>query len=407
MNSKNHFFGKTIIVCVLMFGVLSTSAQQWWQQTSGSTRNLQNINFYDDNTGLAFADTLSKVLKTTDQGVGWSPSNPTFLTANLRSSAFLSSATIITVGRNTAVSGGVVLKSTNTGITWSDDTSFPEDLNDIMFIGPTQGWICGMNGYAGRSLDGGNVWASLPTGTSEHLYSIHFIASTGWAVGAAGTIIPSFNSGSSWMLPQTSNVSVVLRSVFFLDAQSGWVVGDNGTVISTTNGGTSWITQISTVNQDLFDVQFIDVNNGWAVGAGGIVIKTTNGGTTWATETTPTSEDLHSLSMRNTGLGWACGDNGAIIIYAVSSPGFDESQLEAGIIVYPNPVSEQLKIACGNCDNDWAFSLFDLNGKLLIQQDGITDSEVSISMKNLSVGTYMLEVRSGKGLIDTRKVVFE
>ena len=55
---------------------------------------------------------------------------------------------------------------------------------------------------------------------------------------------------------QTSGSTSWLNSVFFVNDTSGWVVGANGTVLHTGDGGLSWNTQTSPVSSFLRTVFF-------------------------------------------------------------------------------------------------------------------------------------------------------
>ena len=79
-------------------------------------------------------------------------------------------------------------------------------------------------GYSGavlRTVDGGQIWTSVPSGTSSDLYGLHFRASDrGWACGRDGTIL--FWDGVSWS-PQSSGTTEYLLDVYFVDDNTGWM----------------------------------------------------------------------------------------------------------------------------------------------------------------------------------------
>ncbi|MEL6971011.1 MAG: YCF48-related protein [Bacteroidota bacterium] len=209
-------------------------------------------------------------------------------------------------------------------------------------------------------------WVALASGTDEILHDIHFVdSSTGWAVGANGTIIKTTDGGLSWT-PLTSGVSSSLRGVHFIDSNTGYVVGfpeqtgeevvlittdggvtwdrqspsgftsyydvdiigsNNGAVVGTSNGNgvTLWPTGGSTFNYfipvfgtELNGVDFLDTNAGpssavgWAVGDGGTIIKSSSGGVLWNIQTSPTTEDLLDVSCTDVNTCWAVGWNSII-----------------------------------------------------------------------------------------------
>ena len=90
---------------------------------------------------------------------------------------------------------------------------------------------------------------------------------------------------------QQSNVSLNLRSVYFINQNTGWIAGDTGVILHTTNAGTNWIRQISNTNRNLTHIIFTDSLNGIAAGSSSepspfcldilVILKTTDGGNNW------------------------------------------------------------------------------------------------------------------------------
>jgi hypothetical protein len=162
----------------------------------------------------------------------------------------------------------------------------------VYFVG-TSGWIVG-DGVVLKSVDSGATWTSTSP-TSAVLNGVYFHnATTGWAVGTLGTILRTTNGGVTWT--NSRPVLETLHSVRFADAVNGWVVGSTGVVLRTTNGGTSWAAQ-QPVNADLNGVYFMDPSVGWAVGQGGTVLRTTDGGTSWAQAPSGTSAALTGVQF--------------------------------------------------------------------------------------------------------------
>ena len=121
-------------------------------------------------------------------------------------------------------------------------------------------WI--LNGVPAQPS--GWFWQNpLPQGNA--LYSIDFVSpTTGWAVGALGTILKTSAGGVTWQ-HQYSGENVLLRSVSFTDAEHGTAVGSGGLIVRTNDGGLSWAIQDSGTEADLSGVSFSDANNGTAL----------------------------------------------------------------------------------------------------------------------------------------------
>jgi len=74
-------------------------------------------------------------------------------------------------------------------------------------------------------------------------------------------------------------------------------------------------------------------------------------------------------------------------------------------LVYPNPVSEYVKLEVENYKiENLSYQLYDVNGKLLVTSK-IENSETSITMSSLASGTYLLDVFQSNTNIKTFKII--
>jgi len=407
---------KALQNCLLIGLLISNTplmAQSWWSQISNTTENLMNINFYSDYSGIAFGDTLSTMVNSSNQGFAWDMLNPIFIEGDLNSSAYLDANTIVAVGVHDIVGGnGVVLKSTNAGNSWTADTGIPEKLFDVSFANSTSGWISGENGYIARTTDGGTSWLQLTTGTGEDIFSIYFVnANEGWAVGtvaADAVILHTTNAGTNWT-EQVSGITEPLSSVFFTDTLNGWAVGASGTILATTDAGVNWNPQVSNTLNDLFDVCFLDANRGWAVGGAGTVLKTTDGGINWIIEASNTGTDIQSITMRNDSLGWFCGDGGIIHVYRNNPPNSINETINSmsELMVFPNPATDRISLKLNSGHGNWKMELYDATGRLVIDRAVLENSSVIIDRGKLESGAYVLVAKDNHGRYHTQKVIFK
>ena len=118
------------------------------------------------------------------------------------------------------------------------------------------------------------------------------------AVGEAGTIIETIDSGQTWKVHESGS-SFQLNSVYFRDSITGWAVGAFGRILHTKNGGKNWFKQQERVKTSLHSVYFIDNQTGWAVGEGGVILSTKNGGEKWTFQNNGPRESLESVYFLN------------------------------------------------------------------------------------------------------------
>jgi len=127
-----------------------------------------------------------KLNKNTDgfQTYTWADIN-TGVTNNLNGIYFINANLGFIVG-----SGGVILKTTNGGTSWTSSTPSTHDLHAVTFVNSTDGWAVGANGTILRTTNAGNTWAAFSSPTSQTLYDFEFFNPfVGYAAGANGTII--------------------------------------------------------------------------------------------------------------------------------------------------------------------------------------------------------------------------
>jgi hypothetical protein len=73
-------------------------------------------------------------------------------------------------------------------------------LNSVYFCDENTGYIVGRNGTILKTVNGGDNWDELPSGTYYDFRSVYFTdANTGYAVGAAGTILKTTNGGTNFI----------------------------------------------------------------------------------------------------------------------------------------------------------------------------------------------------------------
>jgi hypothetical protein len=70
-------------------------------------------------------------------------------------------------------------------------------------------------------------------------------------------------------------------------------------------------------------------------------------------------------------------------------------------IVYPNP-GDKLNVRVGKQHEKWIFSLYDLNGRLLLQRTSKRLDE-GIDVSSISVGTYIYKITNTNGLYESGK----
>lgn len=271
--------------------------------STGIRPNLNAVFFVSTSVGWAVGDG-GIILKTTDGGVTWLLQTST-VNANLYDVFFSDATHGWAVGAS-----GTILVTSNGGTTWAAQTSgISTTLNAVGFISNTAGWIAGDGGVIRVTTNGGGAWAAQVSGVATNLNDVYFVDAThGWAAGDGGIV--RFYNGTTWAA-QVSGTAENLNGITFTDSSHGWAVGDNGKILFW--NGSTWATQVSGTTADLNEVDFASSTVGWAVGQGGTILATVNGGAAWTRQTSGTTNDLYGASAASTTVAWACGENGIIL----------------------------------------------------------------------------------------------
>ena len=329
-------------------------AQPGWTSSSTSyTGNFKDVYFINTSTGFAVGGNNSTgvVYKTTNGGTNWS-SHP-IANSSLESVWFTSSTVGYIVG-----SGGKIYKTSNGGTAWSLLTSgTTTKLTCVQFLNATTGYAIGGTVML-KTINSGSSWTSttVPSaGLNTVAKGIYFTSTSNGVIYGSyqffnGWINHTSNGGTTWSLPVNTYPGVI-NDVFFTSTTVGYAVGNAGGIYKTTNGGSSWLIKTSGYTGNLNAIHFVNSTTGFAVGDSGVVLKTTNGGTNWVRQTTNIQNTLQGIAAPSTTVAYAVGDANKII-----------KTTSGGISLLLNTPNEN--VFCNGYVNLHAYTTYDGTGTL-------------------------------------------
>ncbi len=183
----------------------------------------------------------------------------------------------------------------------NQDLGISEKFNSIFFINEDTAWIAGSNGLLLKTSDGGITWENKDVLPNQNFKKIYFNnPDFGWTY-SPDTLLYTTDGGSSWL---GINIFGPVNTIFMKDQDNIWRCHDF-VVWRTTNGGQSWI-MVEYLN--LRDLYLFNDMIGWGVGT--CIAKSTNGGQTFAS-TCP--YDLYDGCFSRLDRIWAVGTNGTIL----------------------------------------------------------------------------------------------
>jgi hypothetical protein len=89
-------------------------------------------------------------------------------------------------------------------------------------------------------------------------------------------------------------------------------------------------------------------------------------------------------------------------LHLASATGISEKDFEASVLVYPNPVYDELQIVSEAMINSVTIS--GISGNCVKMLSNISEYNLLLSTKNLVPGMYMLKVETSKGIV-IRKLI--
>ncbi len=152
----------------------------------------------------------------------------------------------------------------------------------ITFPSASIGYVVGSSGLILKSTDGGNTWVQQTSNTTSTLYGVFFKSDTeGWACGAGGTLVSTTDGGTTWVVHAQSGVIATsnFNDIYFVGSL-GWAGNDDNSLYRTTDNGVNWALAQG-FSDDVNSVSFADANNGYVAVDGAGIAYSTDGGATW------------------------------------------------------------------------------------------------------------------------------
>lgn len=287
-----------IYVIALLVTLASASSQPYWlwQSPKPQGEQLYACSMTANGLGLAVGF-AGAIVRSSNGGENWQAVYTGIDDA-------LYGVTVAPDGKALAVGqDGALLRSDDAFITWqSIDLETGMTFTDAVWVGDRIGVIVGYPGdFVYRTIDGGETWKTVRTGTQQGLNRIVVPAHNVLvAVGQKGTVIRSTDGGLTW-----SVISVPtnwdLNSVTFKDSSVGVAVGQQGVILRTEDGGLTWSGVSSGSTEYLAGVALQADGNGLAAGTGGLILRTEDGGLNWRKPLSPTTDEINDVDVSQAG----------------------------------------------------------------------------------------------------------
>ncbi len=401
MKAINTFFA-------LVFA-LSIHAQVSWYTISVPVQSkLHSISFGSANVGfIGGADSV--LLKTTDGGKTWSR-----LAINVNANVGIHDITALQfLDENTGymLNSNHLFKTTDGGSTWLSEQPNQTNMcfkNGIYFHDANNGFVGGSMCFQGATIGNkvnGNWDTILVVGgwdASESIQAIDFRnQQIGLAVGPKNIIYRTTNGGQTWDSVYNILDTMRLSDVVFVDDTLAYATyaqtGLEGALIST-DGGLSWQRDfnLATFAYQGFNCAYKAGNNqpylggklSW--GNGGIIFNKTPSWWNYVL----VDQIVNDLGGHSDSIVFAVGDSGYVGVNVLpQSIGLSEYQSVMDYRIYPNPVSDVLKIEMSEVKQPQRIILYDQKGMVLSRFE-MYGSSIELDVSELSAGVYFIDIEN-------------
>lgn len=218
---------------------------------------LFNDGFYageilSDNTVLGI-DRLGKVFKSSDEGASWNQISTIAPHTSIRvyDSHYINSQTGFIVASRNSDGAGLIYKTTNGGLTWSQVYTAPSRFYHIDSNNANI-WAAGKDGRIVRSYNLGENWSvvnnNLPN--TIDIGNIQFLSDLIGYCNSLSTVYKTIDGGSNWTAIRNIETIVSQRTLHFINEDVGFVIGgytNDDELLKTTDGGSTW-TQVTNID---------------------------------------------------------------------------------------------------------------------------------------------------------------
>lgn len=437
---------KKLLLSTLLIISFSANAQFWSEKATGFTtpgRGLYSISIVDVSSVWALASdsnvdpvdlTIKEFTLSTDGGNTWTPgtidlgvaTNELGISSITAVSTTTAWVTAYPDAPGTTQVGGI-WKTVDSGVIWIKQTtalfSGSESYANFVHFWDANNGIAAGDPENGEfeiytTTDGGTNWtrvdgANIPNPDAageygyENLYAVS--GNTIWFGTDLGRLFKSTDKGLTWTAHQSESVDFQFDNFTFSDTNKGLltIYGLPIKLYNTLDGGETW-NPVTTTGMSNTDIAYIPetstvVAGDWKNPKGSSY--SLDDGENWI----PIDGVPHgTLKFLNSSFGFSGGFNtdattGGIFKFTgipLKAPSFD---VKKQISAYPNPTNEILKL-----DSETSLikeaSVFDLLGRQ-VYNSKFNANKVTLDLKSLQTGTYILKVTSDSGKTETVKIM--
>jgi photosystem II stability/assembly factor-like uncharacterized protein len=255
-------------------GITTDGGKTWSAYRMKYDIPLEDVYFLNKDTGFV-CGRKGLVSRTLDGGTTWEDRSIEDTTAYLLSIRPVNDSIVLTLGivRETAERlVGVAYRSTDGGKKYTKLPGMGLGYGELFYRPGSP--ICFQSwGLLHYSTDLGATWQSLKTVEGRPGRATAFYGKTGIICGNNGMAAFTHDGGKTWT-KIAADEEVHFTSVVLVNDQVGYMAGTKGTITKTVDGGKTWKQETIPTSVDIFEMYLVG-NTLYAAGRDGQIIRTT------------------------------------------------------------------------------------------------------------------------------------
>ena len=266
---------------------------QWYSVENGSTSNIWEIKFKNENTGW-YISGRNQIYKTTNGSLNWKCLDIPYIDTL----DYLHNLNVIGDTLWMMINGGRVLKSTNGGDNWSVISSvINQELGTCSIVRNNLIYALFYNGsQATQIIKTNNIFNNqvpIFSISAAGFYDINMSSDLDFVNDSIGylrgewRLYKTTNAGYNWFTVYFDSVNInspTIDYIKFIDKDNGFLRKHFDGLYRTTNGGVNWQFIMNTPSSSNIKIIFKDNSKGYMMPIAslfGMFYKTTNGGFNW------------------------------------------------------------------------------------------------------------------------------
>lgn len=259
-----------------------------WDSISSAGYNILKLSFLDSLNGLAINS--SEILRTTNGGKNW---EKVFTTpAYAYDVKYFSDSLALVCTYNTTI-----YFSTDKGKTWQQklhlDSHQTQAFYTMFILDPQTFFIAGEYGVFAKTTNGGVSWTDNLSSYMDSFSGVSFINEKQGIAAGGKKIAITKNGGKNWVIKNIPFSNFITGCVM-TDSLHMFLSAEQGRIYSSFNGGETWSEYVA--GSGIYFAKICFHNEiGFAVGNGGAIYKTSDLGRNWSKLDVFTANDLSNI----------------------------------------------------------------------------------------------------------------